>query len=85
MAFAVIRVGFKPKLFIIEWTINAETYRRNIETLAFMDELDQLHGPLQGIFRQDEGPDHTARRTMAWTRLYYAGWMAVKLAQSLSH
>jgi transposase len=66
MAFVVIMVGFKPKHLIIEWTINAETYRRNIETLVFMDELNQLHGTLQWIFQQDEGPAHTAGSTMAW-------------------
>jgi hypothetical protein len=51
MVFAVIGVGFKSKLLVIERTVNAETCRRNIETLAFMDELNQLHGMLQWIFQ----------------------------------
>jgi hypothetical protein len=51
MVFVVIGVGFKLKLFITERTVNAETYRQNIEALEFMDELDQLHGPLQWIFQ----------------------------------
>jgi hypothetical protein len=52
MAFAFIEVGFKSKLLIIESTVNAEAYRQDIETLAFMGELDQLHGPLQWTFNK---------------------------------
>jgi hypothetical protein len=66
MVFAVIRVGFKSKLLIIEGMLNAEKYRLNIETLAFMNELGQLHGPLQWIFQQDGAPAYTARSIVAW-------------------
>jgi hypothetical protein len=77
MAFAVIGVGFKSKLLIIVGTVNAERYRRNIDTLAFMNDLDQLHGLLQWIFEQNGALAHTARNTVAWLGHIYtvlAGW-----------
>jgi hypothetical protein len=79
MVFAVIVVGFKLELLIIEGTVNAETCRRNIEILEFMDDLDQLYGPLQWIFQQDGAPAHTARSTVAWLGhgcTMLAGWPA---------
>jgi hypothetical protein len=54
MVFTVIGVGFKSKLLVYEGTVNAETYRRNIETLAFLDELDQLHGRSSGSSNKRE-------------------------------
>jgi hypothetical protein len=66
MVFAVIGVGFTLKLLIIEGTVNAEMYWRNIEILAFMHKLDQLHGPLRWRFQQDGAPAHTTKNTLAW-------------------
>jgi transposase len=66
MIFAFIGVGLKSKLLILEGTIDGEMYRRNIAILAFMDELNQLHGLLQWIFQRVRASTHTARSTVAW-------------------
>jgi hypothetical protein len=45
MAFAVIGVGFKSDLLVVQGTIEVDQYIQNIDRLGFIDALDQKHGP----------------------------------------
>jgi hypothetical protein len=43
MVFAVIGVGFKSDLLVVQGTIEANQYIQNIDRLGFIDALDQKH------------------------------------------
>jgi hypothetical protein len=66
MIFAVIGMNYKSNLLIVDGSIDAEQYRLNCEDLHFIEELDNLRGPLNWIFQQDGAPCHMAQKTLDW-------------------
>jgi hypothetical protein len=53
MGFAVIGLGFKSMLLMIERSINVESYQANLEASRFLELLNELDGRLQWIFQSD--------------------------------
>jgi transposase len=66
MVFAVIGVDFKSDLLVVQGTIDTDQYLQNIEQLAFIEALDEKHGPFGWIFQQDGAPCHTSRKALDW-------------------
>jgi transposase len=53
MVFAVIGMGDKSDLLIIEGSIDSDRYVQNLEALGFIEDLDRRYGPMSWIFQQD--------------------------------
>jgi transposase len=66
MIFAVIGIGYKSKLLIIEGTVDAHKYIDNLVQIDVIPELDAMHGPFNWIFQQDGAPCHTAATSIDW-------------------
>jgi hypothetical protein len=66
MVFAVIGVGYKSRLLLVDGTINTEKYIENLEALGFIQDLNAKHGQLQWIFQQDGAPCHTSAAAIEW-------------------
>jgi hypothetical protein len=64
MVFAVIGVGFKSDLLLVEGMIDADRYIQNLCELNFVSGLDRKFGPFGWIFQQDGVSCHTARVAM---------------------
>jgi hypothetical protein len=60
MVFAVIGVGYKSDLLMVEGSIDTDRYIQNLDLLGFMSALDQKYRPLCWIFQQDGVPTHTS-------------------------
>jgi hypothetical protein len=52
MVFAVIGIGCKSDLLMVDGNISADPYIENVDQLGFIDEVDQKHGPFGWIFQQ---------------------------------
>jgi transposase len=66
MVFAVIGIGYKSRLLLVDGTINTEKYIENLEALGFIQDLNAKHGQLQWIFQQDGAPCHTSAAAIEW-------------------
>jgi transposase len=66
MIFAVIGMGYKSDLLMVEGTIDAERYIQNLDSLGFIATLDRMHGPFGWIFQQDGAPSHTSQVALDW-------------------
>jgi hypothetical protein len=66
MVFAVIGVGFKSDLAVVQPTIDTDQYIQHIHRLGFISTLDEKHGPFGWIFQQDGTPCHTSQVAMDW-------------------
>jgi hypothetical protein len=66
MVFAVIGIGYKSELLIVDGTINTQKYIQNCHELGFIEDLDKKHGPFQWIFQQDGAPCHTSQESLNW-------------------
>lgn len=64
MIFAVIAVGYKSQILIVNGSINSEKYIENCELLNFIGELNAFKGEFQWIFMQDGATCHTAEKSM---------------------
>jgi hypothetical protein len=60
IVFAVIGMGCKSGLLMVERTIDAERYIQSLDGLEFIATLDQKQGPFSWIFQQDGAPSHTS-------------------------
>jgi hypothetical protein len=61
MVFAVIGVGYKSDLLMVEGSIDIDRYIQNLDRLGFMSALDQKYGPLGWILQHDGAPSHTSQ------------------------
>jgi transposase len=50
MIFAVIGIGFKSDLLLVDGSIDTDRYIQNLDRLGFINALDQRHGPFGWIF-----------------------------------
>jgi hypothetical protein len=66
MVFAVIGVGFKSDLLVLDGTIDTDRSLQNIDRLGFITALDVIHGPFGWIFQQDGAPCHTSQIAVDW-------------------
>jgi hypothetical protein len=66
MVFAVIGVGYKSKLLIVDGTIDSHKYIDNLVDLNVIPELDEKHGAFEWIFQRDGAPCHTSEISMEW-------------------
>jgi transposase len=66
MIFAVIGLGFKSDLLIVEGTIDSQKYIENLQKLRFIEQLDEKYGKGNWIFQQDGAPCHTSRASREW-------------------
>jgi transposase len=66
MVFAVIGVGYKSKLLIVDGTINTQKYIENCHNLGFIHDLDQKHGCFGWTFQQDDAPCHMSQESLDW-------------------
>jgi hypothetical protein len=66
MVFAVIGIGYKSRLLLVDGTINTEKYIKNLEALGFIQDLNAKYGQLQWIFQQDGAPCHTSAAAIEW-------------------
>jgi hypothetical protein len=66
MVFAVIGVGYKSGLLIVNGSIDSEKYIQNCDELHFIEELDSMKGPLEWIFQQDGATCHTTQVVLDW-------------------
>jgi hypothetical protein len=60
MVFAVIGIGFKSDLLLVDGTIDTDRYIQNLDRLGFIQALDAGHGTFGWIFQQDGAPAHTS-------------------------
>jgi hypothetical protein len=66
MIFAVIGIDYKSKRLFMKEIVDAGRYIENLANLGFIDDLDQKHGVLNWIFRQDGAPSHATQETIDW-------------------
>jgi hypothetical protein len=66
MVFAVIVIDYKSRLLIVNESIDMDKYLDNINSLGFIDDLDEKHGVLQWIYQQDGATYHTSQRAIEW-------------------
>jgi hypothetical protein len=66
MMFAVIGVGFKSDLFVVQGTIDTNQYIQYIDRLGFISTLDEKDGPFGWICQQDGAPCHTFQVALDW-------------------
>jgi hypothetical protein len=60
MVFAVVEIGFKSDLLLVEGSIDPDRYLQTLDRLGFIDVLNEKHGIFRWIFQQDGAPDHTS-------------------------
>jgi hypothetical protein len=66
MIFAVIGIGFKSDILLVDGSIDTDRYIQNLDRLGLINALDQRHGPFGWIFQQDGAPAHTSQVTLDW-------------------
>jgi transposase len=66
MIFAVVGIGYKSKLLLVDGSIDTDKYIENLNELNFIEDLNQLHGVLQWVFQQDGATCHTSEKAMEW-------------------
>jgi hypothetical protein len=66
MVFAVIGVGFKSDLLVVQGTTDTDQHIQNIDRLRFISTLDKKHRPCGWIFQQDSAPCHTSQVALDW-------------------
>jgi hypothetical protein len=69
VVFAIIGVGFKSDLLLVEGTINADRDIQTLCELSFMNAFDRKFRPFGWILQQDEASSHKARVIMKWSKL----------------
>jgi hypothetical protein len=66
IVFAVISVGFKSDLLVVQGTIDADQYIQNIDRLGVIDALDHKHELFGWIFQKDGTLCHTSQAALDW-------------------
>jgi hypothetical protein len=64
MIFAVIGMGYKSELLMVEGSIDADRYVQSVDQLGVIDAVDQKHGLFRWIFEQDGAPSRTLQVSM---------------------
>jgi hypothetical protein len=65
VAFALIDLGYKSVLLIVNKSINNDPYIQNLEDVNSIEKLDRRYGLLSWIFQRDR-PDNTSKSSVEW-------------------
>ena len=66
MVWGAIAMGYKSPLLCFTKTCTQDTYIEILSKNAIIEGLDQLFGPFEYVFQQDNAPPHVARKTQEW-------------------
>jgi hypothetical protein len=66
MVFAVISVGLKSDLLVVQGTIDTDQYIQNIDRLGFMNTPDEKHVTFGWIVQRDGAPCHASQVALDW-------------------